>query len=179
MFTRRVLLAIALSIGISGSVQAATVSMTSHIAFEGSASAINNSNHSSGSSATHALLLAQTSPPNPAHVPLLITVSVMGNSWIDRTQLEDRDKYRAISFDGPDNQIMNFLTLAANDGNDVIPVKAICSLGTRDCEKLYGAIKKDPTTLYVATQTEPLGSLAPSSSKNNGLQSFDLCAVYQ
>ncbi len=121
-------------------------------------------------------------------LPVLITINTFGSVWIDRHQsaldMASDQRHDSINFTGPNNQLMNFLTLAysGQSSGKMVPIESVCSLGGKNgegCNKLYGSIQNDKKAMYTGMDTVFLTNLAPSASKNNKLSIFDLCAVYQ
>jgi hypothetical protein len=197
VFNKRAVFAIILGIGIHGfaePLKAATMQMNMHMSFADPASTGGGGSGGSGGSGGGFGLGSQgsSSPPN---TPPLITIDTFGGTYISKedsltsfnSEEQDTGESRIISFNGPNDQIMNFLTLAYNDykgSGGVIPVKAICSLSRNskhddNCDGLYRTIKQDRNTLYLAMDTSSFASLAPSASEYSGLSALDLCAVYQ
>jgi hypothetical protein len=166
----RVLMAVILAgvLNTPHSLYAATASVTANIEF---AEPLQFSTNSSGS--------------RNLSLPLLITVNNFGSVWIDRSSAlgAREEEHDSVKFMGPNNQVMNFLTLAYNDGvGAMTPISSICSEqgGSEEgCGKLYGSLQKEQKNLYSNMDTVFLTNLAPSASKNSRLSLFDLCAVYQ
>jgi hypothetical protein len=163
-------LVLALIVGVFGSTQplsAATQTVSANIAFANP---------------------LQVSSSKEINLPVLITINTFGSLWIDRQQVAENasdQHHDSINFTGPNDQLMNFLTLAYSEDASIggmVPIKSICSLNGKDeggCDKLYGSIQNDEKSLYSGMDTVFLTSLAPSASKNSKLSFFDLCAVYQ
>lgn len=150
-------------------VQAATQSMNANIAFADP---------------------LEVSSTQDLRLPVLITINTFGSVWVDRQQTRPGEegsdqRHDSVNFKGPDDQLMNFLTLAyGNDSQSgrMVPIKSVCSLdsgGDGSCAKIYGSIQSDKKNMYTGMDTIFLTNLNPSANKINGLSIFDLCAVYQ
>jgi hypothetical protein len=173
VFSRLLLVALVFAgvLGITHPLQAATTTVTSNIAFANP---------------------LQVSSSPEIHLPVLIRINNFGSVWMDKSQMvaSSDQRHDFVDFTGPEDQIMNFLTLAYSDGamGKMVPIKSVCSIksgqstdgkGGESCDKLYGSLQNDKETLYTGMDTVFLTSLTPSASKNNKLSFFDLCAVYQ
>jgi hypothetical protein len=153
--------------------QAATVQVTSHIAFDRPGGVVTQENINFGD---------VDIPPNAG-----IRINAFGQIWLDgEGPIQTSDSQSGtIIFDGPVDQLLNFFSTNYHANNNVTPSKATCSVeGVRngkkssdsDCNRLYGIITQSKARLRLGIQALVTGNLEVLGP---AYPSFDLYVVYQ